>query len=150
MEIKKYIGFARMRQLVENIVSLVFDDGRYCPELFDYAFWVNISEVYANVGVEMEIDEFMQKLYLDGWKEELTKNISASQFDAIKTAVQETIANRLNANPLEPLAKALTELINELGKKVTADEIEKLSNTVKDLKEINAENLVDAILKNQK
>ena len=158
MEIKQYIEMYRMRELVKNIVALLFDeDGEYCPELYDYAFWVTVSDVYADTGSDMEIDDFMRKLYMEGWMEELRNKINPLQLEAIEDAVCERVQARLNKNPLEPMADALTvllnglsELLNGLSKDFNAAETKGLLEAVKDMKEINADSLVEAYIKNQK
>lgn len=155
--IKNYIEMYRMRDLVKNVVILLFDEnGEYCPELYDYAFWVTVSDVYANTGSDMEIDEFMQKLY-SGWMDELRQAINPMQLEAIEEAVDERVQARLNKNPLEPLADALTgllnglsELLNGVNRDFNAAETKGLLEAVKDMKEINAESLVEAYIKNQK
>ena len=158
MEIKQYIEMYRMRELVNNIVSLLFDEnGEYCPELYDYAFWVTVSDVYADMGSDMEIDDFMKKLYMDGWMEELRNRINPLQLAAIEDAVYERIETRRNKNPLEPVADAITgllnglnDLLNGLNKDFNAAETKGLLEAVKEIKEINAESLVEAYIKNQK
>lgn len=158
MEIKQYIEMYRMRELVKNIVALLFDeDGEYCPELYDYAFWVTVSDVYADTGSDMEIDDFMRKLYMEGWMEELRNKINPLQLEAIEDAVCEHIQARLNKNPLEPMADALTgllnglsDILNGLNKDFNAAETKGLLEAVKDMKEINADSLVEAYIKNQK
>lgn len=158
MEIKQYIEMYRMRELVKNIVALLFDeDGEYCPELYDYAFWVTVSDVYADTGSDMEIDDFMRKLYMEGWMEELRNKINPLQLEAIEDAVCERIQARLNKNPLEPMADALTgllnglsDILNGLNKDFNAAETKGLLEAVKDMKEINADSLVEAYIKNQK
>ena len=145
MKIENYIEFYRMRNAVNAIVELLFDGDEYCPELYDYAFWVTISNLYADVGSEMEIDEFMQKLY-SGWMEELKGAINEKQLDSIRIAVDKKIDAKLNRNPL---IDALTELVKNLNTKWNNDDIKTLIDIMKETKKINAEDLVEAY-KNQK
>ena len=146
MKIDNYIEFYRMKNAVHSIVELVFDGGEYCPELYDYAFWVTISYYYAGIGADMEIDEFMQKLY-NGWMEELKAAINQKQFIAIKNAVKERIEERKNKNPLR---EAVTELVQNLKTSWNPEDMEQLIDVMKKTKEINAESLVEAYINNQK
>lgn len=145
MKIESYIEFYRMKNAVNAIVELLFDGDEYCPELYDYAFWVTISNLYAGVGSDMEIDEFMKKLYT-GWMEELKEAINEKQLEAIRVAVEERIDTRLNKNPL---MDALTELVKNLNTKWNTDDVKTLISIMKETNKINAEDLVEAY-KNQK
>lgn len=150
MEIQKYLEHSRMVNLVNNVVALVFEDDEYMPEYYEYSFWVSVSSYYAGIGPEMTVDEFMQKLYLDGWKKELEDAINPDQLDAIRVAITERIDARLHKSPFEPLAKAVTEFIGMLNNDINLQELKGLMKAVKEMKEINADSLVEAVIKNQK
>ena len=129
IEIKSIISFNRMATLVRDVVEELFDvQGEYLPEHYDYIFWVNISSAYAGVGIDLTADEFLQELY-NGWMERLTDGINEKQFAAIEAAVQERISG--------------------VNKQVSEDNAQKMLDAIKEVKEINAESLVEAII-NQK
>lgn len=150
IEIKSIVSFNRMSNLVRDIAEELFDvQGEYLPEHYDYVFWVNISSVYAGVGIDMTADEFLEKLYT-GWMDELERAINAKQLAAIEAAVNERISARLNKHPMEAVATALVELINGVNNQVNEDNAQKMLDAIKEVKEINAESLVEAMVNNQK
>lgn len=150
IEIKSIVSFNRMTTLVRDIAEELFDaQGEYLPEHYDYIFWVNVSSVYAGVGIDMTADEFLEKLYT-GWMDELKQAINTKQLAAIESAVNERISVRLNKHPMEAVATSLVELINGVNNQVSEDNAQKMLDAIKEVKEINAESLVEAMMKNQK
>ena len=150
VDIKKLIPFSKACHVVRDIVDLLFDsDGNYAPEFYDYIFWVNISQAYAGFGAEMTADEFIEKLY-NGWKDELVGAINQDQLYAIEDAVDRRIELRTNQNPFAPVAKALTKFLENASKEVDPERIDKLTKLVEGTKELNADELVKAVINNQK
>lgn len=148
--IKKTIPFQRMCNAVRDIVDLLFDDqDGYCPENLDYVFWVTISNAYANTGAEMSADAFMRKLYETGWMDDLTLNINPHQLSAIRMAVDARVKVRLEKNPMESLANGILQLINDLDSLIKNHDTAQMMETLKGIKEINAEELVKAFIDNQ-
>ena len=150
VDIKKLIPFSKTCQVVRDIVDILFDDdGNYTPEYYDYIFWVNISQAYAGLGAEMTADEFLEKLY-NGWKDELVGAINQDQLYAIEDAVDKHIELRTNQNPFAPVAKALTKFLENASKEIDPERIDKLTKLVEGAKELNADELVKAVINNQK
>ena len=150
IEIKKLISFNQMATLVRVVAEGLFDEqGEYLPEHYDYVYWYSVSMAYAGVGMDMTANEFLEKLY-GGWMDELEHAINPKQLASIEAAVQERISVRLNKHPMEPVVNAIVKLVNDLNKQVSDNSAEKLLDAVKEIKEINAEGLVEAIMKNQK
>lgn len=149
-DIKKLISFSQTCQVVRDIVDVLFDgEGNYSPEYYPYIFWVNISQAYAGIGAEITADEFLEKLY-GGWMDELEQVINPSQLCAIKNAVDKHIEMRINQNPFAPVAKALTKFLENASKEIDPERIDKLTKLVEGAKGLNADDLVKAVINNQK
>ena len=108
------IGFGDMIKLVNEVVNSCFgEDGTYNPEAKDFAFRLNLIELYTNILLPEDIEAQYAAVYGTDLIPFVLRYVNHNQIDAIREAIDRKIQNRAQAN-IEAIMKYVIETSSAL------------------------------------
>ena len=87
LNVKPLLTFDEFSDAVYHTIQYCFDDeGRYIPELFDFALRVNILSTYALVELPKDFNRLYHVVYGSDLYDVVCKNVNAAQMSALRDA----------------------------------------------------------------
>lgn len=160
IHITKTLPLQEMLLFVQEVVEACIDGetGEYLPEAYDFAIRAGVLTRYANFTLPANLDNQYMLVYNTGAFDQVVAHINERQFNDIVRAIDKKIKFMLEIISSSAVTK-INEVIgkfNELAE--TAENAfgdvngEDMANVVKgitQLKDINEENIAQAILKSK-
>jgi hypothetical protein len=153
--IKKNLSFKDMLEFVNDVVDSCFqDDGRFMPEIVDFAVKSNILTKYANYSLPDKLDHRYEILYYTDAVGFVTQYINNEQLSEILASIHKKINYLCNTNVIN-IQKQIMELVSsfedmqqktsDIFMNVTPEDVSKVMGAFEDGK-LSEEKLVTAYL----
>ena len=153
--VKYQLGLNDMLSLVDAVVNSCFgDDGRFLPEMKDFAIRNYVIEYYTNITLPSNVESRYALLYHSDINCKIMDYIDELQYNAIIKAINEKLAFNSHSiinnivDEARDLFKSMSMLEGSLSKVVDGidpEAIESLAKIAND-GQINEENIVSAIM----
>lgn len=150
------LSLEEMMAYVQSVVESCFsEDGRYLPEIMEFANSKNMLERYTNLRMPQNISKCYSLIYGTDIVEFVREKINPVQFSDIQHAIEEGIAYRTDSLAeqarirLDEFAKSVENLEEQtkfLFDGITADDVQRVSDAVGE-NGIDEEKLVAAYIK---
>ena len=154
--IKHRLCLKEMLAFVDGIVESCFDEnGKYLPEIYDFATRCSVLESYANLSLPKNVEDKYQLVYAFNGYEMIMSEIDRTQFDAMLIAIKEKINHIASAkiesittqvNDLYASVSSLEERVGDLFSGIDKDTMKNLVLAMSDSK-LDEEKLMRAYMK---
>lgn len=155
--VTKTISLTDMMEFVNNVVGSCFlDDGRYLPEIKEFAVKSNLLAKYTNIALPEKLEHRYELLYCSDIVDFVRDVVSEEQLREIEDAIDRKIAYRCATETaavqrqLAKLADAFSEVqktASGLFDSVSADDLKKLVGALSEDGGVNEEKIVSAYLR---
>lgn len=153
--IKKNLSLKDMLEFVNDVVDSCFqDDGRFMPEIVDFAVKSNILTKYANYSLPDKLDHRYEILYCTDAVEFVTQHINSEQLNEITSSIHKKINYLCNTNVMN-IQKQIMGLVSsfedmqqktaDMFAGLTPEDVSKVMGAFEDGK-LSEEKLVEAYL----
>lgn len=155
--VAKTISLTDMMEFVNNVVGSCFlDDGRYLPEIKEFAFKSNLLAKYTNISLPEKLEHRYELLYCSDIVDFVRDCVSEEQLREIEGAIERKIAYRC-ATETAAVQRQLAKLADAFGEvqktasglfdSVSADDLKKLVGALSEDGSVNEEKIVSAYLR---
>ena len=119
IKVKRFLTMKEMFEFTNSVVDACFrkDDGSYRPEVKDFMVRSCILDIYTNIEIPENLENRYDMVYRFGVISEIMRYIDQAQFNAIMSAIDCKIDDRLNTY-IEMLEKNLEEKVAVLDQTV--------------------------------
>lgn len=113
--VKSVLSLTEMMAFVDQVVGSCFlDDGRFVPEVKDFAIKSNILSRYANISLPDNLEHRYQLIYCSDIVDFVKEYVNDEQLREITEAIESKIAHRCHTETIG-VQRQLSKLADALG-----------------------------------
>ena len=151
LDVKNRIHFSEVEDIINGIVSGIFDGGVFAPYRYNYFFWYLVMSYYSNMDLNaFDTDELHQLFNEDcSFTQKVREVISSAQLDNIERYAEMLIKSKLKKHPLSNIADKISDFLIEVNSvlknnpEAILDALDSIPDETKDKLEKLCETLVN-------